>query len=68
MLIILFGNKKDLQNDEISRHELKDMKQEQIQLEGDRDTAHRTSNRFMEYIPKTKSEVKEIYEIATESA
>lgn len=67
--IILVANKKDLCNDEHTRHELFKMKQEPVKPEEGRDMANRIcAFGYMDCSAKSKDGVREVFEMATRAA
>ncbi len=67
--IILAGNKRDLRNDETTKHELMKMKQEPVRMEQGRDMAEKINAfSYIECSAKTKDGVREVFETATRAA
>jgi len=67
--IILVGNKKDLRNDEATKHELQKMKQEPVkQDEGVGMSGKISAFAYLECSAKSKEGVREVFETATRAA
>ena len=67
--IILVGNKKDLRNDENTKHELAKMKQEPVRTEQGRDICDKiNAHCYMECSAKTKENVRDVFYQATQAA
>lgn len=67
--IILVGNKKDLRNDEATKHELMRLKQEPVSTERGREMADKINAfAYLECSAKTKDGVREVFEMATRAA
>ena len=67
--IILVGNKKDLRNDETTKHELMKMKQEPVRPELGRLMMEKIgAYAYLECSAKTKEGVREVFEQATRAA